>query len=233
MKKIGMVVAVEMKAVAAKYGDRCETLSRRGFEVKKCTDETYELYILHSGAGQIAAAAGTQFLIDHFDVDLVVNFGVVGALVPGLKKGELCVVDRVVHYDFDTSAVDHCEVGRYMHYPSRFMETDAALRRRTSELFPQYRHVTCASGDKFFDTAEQKRTLHQAFDAEICEMEAAAILMTCDRSGIPSLMVKIVSDSIDGGAEEYHLEMETVSQQCLEIVDQLIAEIGGRSKSAK
>lgn len=228
MKKIGMVVAVEMQAVVAQYGGRCEELSCRGFEVMKYAGDNYELYILHSGAGQIAAAAGTQFLIDHFDVGMVANFGVVGALVSELKKGEICVVDRVIHYDFDTSAVDHCEVGRYMHYPSRFMKADPALCRMASELFPQYRHVTCASGDKFFDSAEQRRAIHEAYDAEICEMEAAAILMTCDRSGIPSLIVKVVSDSFDGGAEEYHLEMEAVSKQCLEIVDQLIVEIGAR-----
>ena len=53
------------------------------------------------------------------------------------------------------------------------------------------------------DKAEDKRALHETYGAHICEMEAAGIVLTCDRAGVPCLLLKIVSDGITGGAEEF------------------------------
>ena len=38
--------------------------------------------------------------------------------------------------------------------------------------------VVCASGDKFIADSEQKIKVHEMFDADICEMEAAGIVLT-------------------------------------------------------
>ena len=48
----------------------------------------------------------TQFLISKFDVDLIVNFGVVGGLTPEMELAKTCIVESVIHYDFDTSEAD-------------------------------------------------------------------------------------------------------------------------------
>ncbi len=82
MKRIGMMVAVEIEAVLSKYGqpERCEECC--GFEVMKYDCKGYELLIVKSGEGEIAAAAATQHLISKYGVNLIVNFGVVGGLTP-------------------------------------------------------------------------------------------------------------------------------------------------------
>ena len=69
MKRIGMMVAVEIEAVLSKYGqpERCEECC--GFEVMKNDCNGYELLIVKSGEGEIAAAAATQQisnLVDFF-----------------------------------------------------------------------------------------------------------------------------------------------------------------------
>ena len=130
MKNIGMVVAVEIQAVLDRYGAQLEELSFPGYRVKKYRTERYNLFVLDCGAGEIAAAAGTQFLISQFAVDLVVNFGVVGGLTEEMHLAKTCIIERVVHYDFDTSALDHCEVGRYLNYPSIYIPASPELVRR-------------------------------------------------------------------------------------------------------
>ena len=40
----------------------------------------HTICLIRSGYGEIAAAAATQFLIDKFHVDEVINYGVVGGL---------------------------------------------------------------------------------------------------------------------------------------------------------
>lgn len=82
MKRIGLLVAVEIDAVLARYGSEIESEEVSGFQVHSYNLAEHQLFIIHSGAGQIAAAAATQLLISHYDIDLLVNFGVVGGLTP-------------------------------------------------------------------------------------------------------------------------------------------------------
>ena len=63
MKTIGMIVAVEMDAVLAKYGRAAGVETRGGFEVHRYEGGDFRLFIVNSGAGEIAAAAATELLI--------------------------------------------------------------------------------------------------------------------------------------------------------------------------
>ena len=225
MKKIGMLVAVEMDAVLRRYGEPGETLTYPGYTVLTYTSDDYILYVLNSGAGQIAAAAGVQFLISVLQVELVINFGVVGGLTPEMAKARTCIVERVVHYEFDTSPIDNCEVGRYLDYPDIYLPATPELVKRALAIQPELKVVTCASGDKFVDLPEKKAALHTDFGADICEMEAAAVVLTCNRNKIPCLLIKTVSDSLTGGAKEFLTELQDTSAVCLEIADRLIREL--------
>lgn len=222
MKNIGMVVAVEIQAVLDKYGAQTEELSFPGYRVRKYQTEQYNLFVLDCGVGEIAAAAGTQFLISQFAVELVVNFGVVGGLTEEMKLAKTCIVERLVHYDFDTSALDHCEVGRYLNYPSVYIPATPELVEQALQICPSLKPVTCASADKFVDGAQSKQRLHKEYGADICEMEAAGIVLTCNRCGVPCLLIKTVSDAVTGGAEEFRSQVGESAALCLEIADKLI-----------
>ena len=51
-----------------------------GYRVLVYEAEDYIIYALNCGAGEIAAAAATQFLISQMQDDFIENFGVVGGL---------------------------------------------------------------------------------------------------------------------------------------------------------
>lgn len=225
MKKIGMIVAVEIDSVLKQYGTPGKTLEYKGYTVWTYTNEDYELYVLNCGAGEISAAAGTQFLISVLNVEMIVNFGVVGGLTQEMAEARTCVVERVVHYDFDTSELDHCEVGRYMNYPSVYIPAPMHLIEKAQAVCPELKRVTCASGDKFVGDPEKKRALHTQYGADICEMEAAGILLTCNRNEVPVLMIKTVSDGIEGGAEAFTREIERTSRLCVQVADKIIREL--------
>lgn len=225
MKNIGMIVAVEIQAVLEKYGERLEERFVDGFTVNVLNNDNYTLYIVKTGAGEIAAAAGTQLLISKFGVDCVINFGVVGGLTPEMALAKTAVVEKVVHYDFDVSEIDPVEVGRYSNYPSVHIPCDKTLLNKALELQPDLKPVVCASGDKFVGDPAKKEALHEQFGADICEMEAAGILLTCKRSNIPCLMIKTVSDSISGGAEEFTSEVNRSAGICLEIAGKIMEQM--------
>lgn len=222
MKKIGMLVAVEIDAVLKRYGTLLEEEKVDGFAVRVLKNGERELYIVQSGAGEIAAAAAAQFLISKYGVELLLNFGVVGGLTPEMALAKTCIVEKVVHYDFDTSEIDGWAPGQYAGYDSPLMDCPRELVRLAREAHPELKPVVCASADKFVGDPAKKAALHERWGADICEMEAAAILLTCNRCGIPCLMIKTVSDSISGGAGEFAREVSRSADICLQIAEKVM-----------
>ena len=225
MKKIGMLVAVEMDAVLSRYGTAKTVENRHGFEMHQYDMGAYELYVLRSGAGEIAAAAAAELLIDRYEVEMIVNFGVVGGLTAEMGQTRTCVVERVVHYDFDTSEYDKCLPGQYMGYEDEYLVPSPALVEKAVALCPELKRVTCASADKFVAGEAAKSALHQRWDADICEMEAAAVVLTCDRAEIPCLLIKTVSDGLTQGGEDFGTALADTSALCLEVADRIIREL--------
>ena len=194
---------------------RC-TIIAFGFEGK-------EVYFVESGVGEIRAAESTQLLIDRFGVEAIINFGVVGGLKGGMR-GRVYRVSGVVHYDFDTFALDGASRGRYEHYSSAVIPTDARILELIGNVAPYSEPVVCASGDKFVADAAFKEGLTKEFGASVCEMESAGILLTADRSGVPCGFVKIVSD--DGEhSEEFNDFISRLSDEFSSIIIPLIKAI--------
>ncbi|MGK0467200.1 5'-methylthioadenosine/S-adenosylhomocysteine nucleosidase [Clostridium sp.] len=222
MKNIGMIVAVEIEAVLNKYGLPIKKLEFAGYSVYQYKLGENNLFVIHSGAGEIAAAMTTQFLISQFRVDFIVNFGVVGGLTHEMSLARTCIVESVVHYDFDTSEADGCDVGRYLEYPSVYISTTKEIVDEALKSEPLLRKVICASGDKFIARKEKKEELHNIFNAEICEMEAAGIVLTCNKNKIPCLLIKTVSDSITGGVNEFKNAINESARICIDITNRIL-----------
>ncbi len=226
MDRIGMIVAVEMKAVQQKYGDPVRSYRLGGFDAGDYRIAGKEVIILHSGAGEIAAAAAAQALICS-GCRMILNFGVVGALTEEMSKTRLCAVEKVIHYDFDTSEVDDVETGRYLELPDVYIPADRFLLEKALQAEPSLKPVSCASGDKFIGDPEKKKELARRFRCDICEMESAGIALTCHRNQVPCLMIKMVSDSVEGGAEEFRETLLSASLTALGTIEKVLASIGG------
>ena len=76
MKRLGMVVAVEIDTVIKKFA-KIEKIENSPYEVFRVDIFDATIYILKSGAGEVFASAGTQYLITKYNVEVIVNFGVV------------------------------------------------------------------------------------------------------------------------------------------------------------
>lgn len=224
-RKIGLLVAVEMDSVFARYGTPGKTERRGGFEIFHYENEQYILYAIHSGIGEIAAAAAAELLIDRYEVELVVNFGVVGGLTEEMAQTKTCVVTKVVHYDFDISGIDPLLPAQYPGFESVYIPTDEGLIEKACGICPELKPVICASADKFVGNEADKTRLHERYGADICEMESAAVLLTCRRNEVPCLMIKAVSDGLTGGGEEYYDALQECASLCLAVTDRIIREL--------
>lgn len=197
MKKFGIVIAlaVELENVLNALGsvERVEDVGT--YEVYYVTHGEYQLFLAVSGVGEIAAAATTQMLITHFNVDAILNFGFVGALDDTLECQQVVIVKDMVHYDFDTSSIDNVPVGRYLEFNDIYVPCDEKLLQSAVNAYKGLQPVRIASGDKFIADSEKKRWLINTFHADICDMESAGIILTAVRNDVPVLCLKVVSDN--------------------------------------
>ena len=223
--KIGLVVAIEMDAIFAYYGQLQELTCPPGFQLYYLNRDNKEIYIIHTGMGLIAAAAGVQYLLTGCGVELIVNFGVVGGLTEQMKTQKLCVVDRVVHYRYDCTEFMDLQLGQVAEHDSIFLPTTAGLVERALALSPELMRVTCCSGDRFVGQAEDKAQLHTDFEGDVCDMESAGIVLTCEANGVPCLLLKAVSDGLVGGAGEFYEELQGAAFRCLGVTDQILARL--------
>jgi len=127
MKKIGMVVAMqsEVESFLSARDLSVKHTKNGGFDIISFNIGKNQIICVQSGVGEIYAAAATQMLISVYGVDAVINFGVCGSLIDDIVVGEVVLVEGVIHYDFDTSAIDDC--GWKVYAISR---THASSRRR-------------------------------------------------------------------------------------------------------
>ena len=72
----------------------------------------------------------------------------------------------------------------------------------------------------FVAKKEDKERLVKLYNADICEMETAGILITCKKNGIPCLMVKSVSDDCDG--MDFMTYCKIASAKHVELIDKFV-----------
>jgi len=225
MKRIGFVVAIhrELQEVFNKYGEPKKEIKIPGYEIFVYELFNKEIFIIHSGCGNIASSSATQVLISLFNVEVIFNFGVVGGLDESLFVNDVIIVEKVIHYDFDTSVIDlDMAKHQYQQFDSPYIETDKRLLELAKQVNPNCKFVVDASGDHFVDSSEEKKLLHQEYGAGICEMEAAGIVITCHRNNIPCLLIKAVSDDVNCGGNDFKKNVSSAANKAVELIFNIV-----------
>jgi adenosylhomocysteine nucleosidase len=71
--------------------------------------DTWHLTLFHGGWGKISAAATTQYVIDHFQPDLLINLGTCGGFAGWIETGMVILVERTLVYDIVEQMGDSAE----------------------------------------------------------------------------------------------------------------------------
>ena len=192
-----------------------------GFERAKWSTGRHFITLIMSGYGEIAAASATQYLIDKCNIDIIINYGVVGGLHEMHEVKKIGIVRKIVHYDFDLSiGGNKYPVGRYPNQKDLFIspKRDAL----PADFMERFDELTCASADKFVCGGEPKRKLREKFGADVCEMEAAGIVITCNRNNVPCSFIKAVSDGVDEDEEAFDMNVHEASKVCVELISEAL-----------
>ena len=224
--KVGIVIAIaqELKSFLS-AGYEVEVLNDTKREVFKTNIAGKEVYAIRSGAGQIDAASATQLLITKYDCDVILNFGVTGAIVKGLKVEDLFIAIKACNYDYDTSEVDQIAKHRYIEFEDMYIPLDKGLIDKAKEIEPSLKEAFVASGDRFVSIEDDKDFLNNETLCNICDMELAAIARTCYLNDVKCLSIKCISDTYEGGAGEYQDNVSRSADKAFKLLAKLINEL--------
>lgn len=202
--KIGIIIAIERELKSFLESGHEITEEKVGGKTVYYTEMYgHKIAAVMSGYGEIDAAAATQLLILHTGCGVVINFGVAGAIVPGLKVDDIFLVEKVCNYDYDVSPIDPVKKHQYEEYEDEYIPLDSGLRGLVLDKMPAVKNVTVASGGRFIDKVEDKEEL-AALGCQICDMEIAAIARICLQNDVRCLSIKCISDTYEGDGGDFN-----------------------------
>ncbi|MCM1533909.1 MAG: 5'-methylthioadenosine/S-adenosylhomocysteine nucleosidase [Corallococcus sp.] len=218
---VGIFTAMDKEAAAFLNGEYT-MLSDGDFAVYKFKIGSADVVLCcPPTVGEIAASAACQLLITKYGAEVILNFGVVGALTQNMSLCSTAYVSSVVHYDMDTSAIDGLPRGRYGCFDGIAVGCDERLLSIAVDAC-RLPLATCASADKFVSDPKLKTALYADFGAQICDMESAGVLFACRFNRIPCLLVKCISDSLIGGGEEYAANCRKATAGFMELAQAVV-----------
>ena len=177
-----------------------------------------DFVLIISGIGKVNAALSTQFLIDNFDIEYILNFGSVGGID---GKTEICsyyAVAKCCQYDFDLSVLDNVPVGYIQDYDTVYFYPSADK----SDFLPK---ANLATSDRFTAKKTDIDTV-KALDCEIFDMEGGAIAEVCVANSVPFYLIKGVTDTHGSGndADAFYKNLNKVCEGFYDIILKLINE---------
>lgn len=142
----------------------------------------------HSGWGKIATAASTQFVIDHYQPDLVINIGTSGGFSGSSEVGEILLVNETLIYDIVERMDD--PIVALNHY-----RTKNDLSWITHPLPAGTRQARIATADQDIDF-KAFDLLTKTHQADAADWETGAFAWVAARNQVPWLALRAVSDLV-------------------------------------
>ena len=190
---IGVVIAMQSEAdilLDEMQIIRSLSVSGKKIHVGKAYDK--DVAVCVCGVGKVNAALGAQLLVSKFDAELLLNFGVAGGLNASTELCAVYQIAKAVQFDFDLVQLNGTKIGTLNEYTENYLSLNLLpLSLETKKL---------GTADRFNDSAEDYKLLTAELQADIRDMEGAAIVQAAYAAQLPVYSVKAISDVAGSGS---------------------------------
>ncbi len=207
--RIGIIVALKREAKGYFEELSFEKILDEPFEVFKAQKDNKLIFLAVSGLGKSYSAACTQFLIDRFNIDLIVNTGSCGGVCPRFSTGDIVLPAAVIEYDFKSLKLG---------------TPNLQANRKFLYLSEKYgiKMGILGSADSNVDTKDKKELLHRQ-GISVADWEGASILKTALKNRIDALILKVVTDTssenfVSEFLQNVKIMNHNLAQKALEII---------------
>ena len=183
----------------------------------ECFDVVIEQWtptFFHGGWGKISAAATTQFVIDHYHPDLMINLGTCGGFQGRIEQGIIILVEKTIIYDILEQMSDAQEaIDNY----STTLDLNWLPRITPS---PVSRGLLVSADRDIM--VEDIALLVERYDAVAADWESGAIAWVAKKNNQRLLILRGVSDLVGGEGGEVYGDYEMFINRTKEIMRRLI-----------
>lgn len=206
-KAIVTAMKEEADLIIKKFGLK-ETKSLKNIKIFEWTrvwdDWEENLVLVLWWIWKIQAAIATTYLLENYSIDKIINIWIAGNLTGNdLKVWDVVLPNTFIQQDmylpFEWEHLDYAKKPIFLEY--------AIWENYDLQKFWLILNWVCVTGDEFVDKEERISKLRVDFWADICEMEAFAILTTAREYGIldKCIVIKAISDWADNKAKDAHM----------------------------
>jgi adenosylhomocysteine nucleosidase len=153
-------------------------------------DRKLSVVFFQTGCGKIPSAAATQFVLDKWNLQLIINLGTCGGFKGKVGRGDILLVSKTVVYDiFERSGGHDEQIAKYT--------TDLDFSWLEKPYPMNALPATIATADQDLDP-ESILDLYERYGAVAADWESGAIAYVADKNNnTKCLIVRGVSDVVD------------------------------------
>ena len=177
-------------------------------------DKKERVIIFHGGWGKVAAAASTQYIIDRWSPQLLINFGTCGGIEGRIHRGEKLLIERTIIYDIVEQMGDSEEA-------IQAYTTDLDLSWLEEPLPLTVRRSAIVSADRDLVSGELN-DLVQKYDAIAGDWESGAIAWVANRNKTNCMILRTVSDLVNIESGEVYGNLKLFQERTAEIMRELM-----------
>ncbi|AIT09221.1 S-adenosylhomocysteine nucleosidase [Candidatus Francisella endociliophora] len=228
MKKIAILGAmeIEIQPILEKL-DNYEVVEYANNKYYTASYKGKDLVVAYSKIGKVFSSLTATVMIEKFGVEALLFTGVAGGL-QDLKVGDIIAATATVQHDVDITAFG---------YPHGKIPTSEVEIATSTEILQQAQIVAkeldlylqtgvIATGDQFIHSVEKKDFVIKEFGAKAIEMEGGSVNLICNEMGVPSLILRSISDTADGDAPENFDEFAKIAaNRSAEFVTKLVEKL--------
>lgn len=237
MKKIGIIGAMDteiavLRKIMQSEGNFSQIDSGKlTFNVGSING--VDVVVVKSGVGKVNAALCAQRLIIQFDVGVIINTGIAGAMGGDLHIFDMAVSTDAVYHDMDATEFGYNPTEIPQMSVSAF-SADKKLLEIAKSSFEKTNTIKerkivagrVATGDQFVAAKEQKNHIKQICSPICVEMEGAAIAHACYLNNIPYVILRCISDMADDTVKAtYSFNEDIAAEESSKVVIEMINEL--------
>lgn len=175
----------------------------------------YEILFFHTGWGKVAAASATQYVIDRWHPQLLINLGTCGGLEGEVETKAIIMANRTVMYDI------HAQIGDSV-AASEFYTTTIDLSWLAEDCLPDATRTLIVSADRDILVSDV-HWLKTTFGACAADWESAAIAFVAKRNHTRLLILRGVTDLVgSSGGEAYEGNFQFFLDNATHMLRQLV-----------
>lgn len=180
-----------------------------------------KLVVARSGIGKVNSGAMTQFLIDHYKIDMIINSGCAGSLKSSVKIMDVVISTYVTYHDFHPLRIMNFSVPDNGHIQASTNLIKIAEESILSMENIHYHLGAICSGDCFVTDSMMRDEIREETGAYAVDMESGSIGHICRLNHIPFVCIRTISDFADGNDDFEVLAAYKSSLLVKEMVERL------------